>query len=239
MRLDLFLAEKYNISRNKAQFAITENKVKINGILVKKPGFLVKESDVIDLIDTKEMKYVARSAFKLEGVLQDVSWDLKNAVCLDIWASTWGFSQILLEHDVAKIYAVDVWTSQLHESIRLSTKVISIENTDIRDFAKHPPHVGFDYIVCDVSFIRLELILESILKLAAKHTKMALLYKPQYEVGKGNLNKKWVPKNERIVQEQMMNFLLILKEKWLDSVKIFLSKLEGENGNREYFIIIE
>jgi 23S rRNA (cytidine1920-2'-O)/16S rRNA (cytidine1409-2'-O)-methyltransferase len=96
---------------------------------------------------------------------------------------------VLLENEVAQIYAVDVGTMQLHEKIRQDMRVKSFENTDIRDFAKENGNTAFDYIVADVSFISLELILESVLLLKNTQTKVALLFKPQYEVGKNNLTK--------------------------------------------------
>ncbi len=239
MRLDLHLSDTFKISRNKAQFAIAQNKVKVGGILIKKPWYLVKDHDVIELISEEELHYVARSAFKLQWLLEEVWWNVTDAVCLDIWASTGGFSQILLENNVAKIYAVDVGTSQLHEKIRQNAKIVSRENTDIRDFAQNPPGEEFDIIVCDVSFISLKHIIDSILVLKKENTKIALLYKPQYEVGRNNLTKKWIPKSQKIVEEYIADFLLLLQGKWVKMNKFFPSKLEWESGNKEYFIIIE
>jgi 23S rRNA (cytidine1920-2'-O)/16S rRNA (cytidine1409-2'-O)-methyltransferase len=114
---------------------------------------------------------------------------------------------------VAKVCAVDVGTLQLHEKIRQDMRVESFENTDIRDFAQKSETYSFDFIFCDVSFISLELILESVLQLKKTHTKVALLYKPQYEVGKNNLTKLGVPKSQEIIDAQLAHFCLILKEK--------------------------
>lgn len=237
MRLDVWLADNYKISRNKAQFAIDAEKVKVNGVLVKKSWYKVEENDSVELISQEEIHYVARSAFKLKWLLGEMNWDLKNKICLDIWASTGWFTQVLLENEVAKVCAVDVGTLQLHEKIRQDMRVESFENTDIRDFAQKNKTYSFDFIFCDVSFISLELILESVLQLKKTHTKVALLYKPQYEVGKNNLTKLGVPKSQEIIDTQLSHFCLILKEKWVKEYKITLSCLTGENGNKEYFII--
>ena len=238
MRLDVFVSDHYKISRNRAQFAIDSWKVLVNGILIKKPWYKLTDSQRVELTSLDEIHYVARSAFKLKWLLDEMKWDFHKAVCLDIGASTWWFTQVLLEHDVEKVCAVDVGTLQLHEKIRQDMRVESFENTDIRDFALAYNQKEFDYIFCDVSFIRLELILESVLLLKRDHTKVALLYKPQYEVGKNNLTKLWVPKSQDIIDIQLEHFCLILKEKWVKLEKIIPSVLEWENGNKEYFVII-
>lgn len=237
MRLDVWLADNYKISRNKAQFAIDAEKVKVNGLLVKKSWYKVEATDSVELISQEEIHYVARSAFKLKWLLEEINWDLKNKICLDIWASTGWFTQVLLENEVAKVCAVDVGTLQLHEKIRQDMRVESFENTDIRDFAQKNETYHFDFIFCDVSFISLELILESVLQLKKAHTKVALLYKPQYEVGKNNLTKLGVPKNQQCIDKQLEHFCLILKEKWVKLDKVVLSSLTWENGNKEYFVI--
>lgn len=233
MRLDLYVSEKFNVSRNKAQFSIQESKIKVNWKIITKSSFDVLEKDIIEIIDDLEIKYVARSALKLKWFIQENNLIINNFVCLDIWSSTWWFSQILLENNVSKIYAVDVWTSQLHEKIKSDKRVISIENTDIRNFIKNDI---YDLIVCDVSFISLSLLIESIYNLAQEKTKILLLFKPQYEVGNQNLTKWWVPKDEKISINRLNKFLEDLRKSNFKINLVKKSILLWESWNQEYFI---
>ncbi len=237
MRLDLYISQKLWVSRNRAQFFIKQEKIIINGKIISKVAYEVTQEDNI-ISNIEEINYVSRSALKLKGFLEQQNIDVQNAVCVDVWASTWGFTQILIEKGAKKIYAIDVGTSQLHETLQGNNKIVSIENTDIRKFDKNNIQEEIDYIVCDVSFISLSLIIDSILDLMNNHTKTILLFKPQFEVGSEYLTKLGVPKNNEIIQKKLQNFFLILEKK---SVKVNLvceSSLFWENWNREIFIFI-
>lgn len=236
MRLDQYITEKLNISKNKAQNLIKSEKVKINEKIISKPGQIVKETDKIEILNSEELNYVARSALKLKYFLQDYFLDLENKICLDIWSSTWWFCQILLEKNVEKIFAVDVWTMQLHPILRENPKIISLENTDIRNLKKLEK---IDFITCDVSFINLEKILESIIFQMNDKTKTLLLFKPQFQVWKEFLNKKWVVSNEKIIEKKLNEFLDFCRKNFLKILKVEKSKLEWENWNKEIFILIE
>lgn len=237
MRLDLYISQKLWVSRNRAQFFIKQEKIVINGKIISKVAYEVTQEDNI-ISNIEEINYVSRSALKLKGFLEQQNIDVQNAVCVDVWASTWGFTQILIEKGAKKIYAIDVGTSQLHETLQGNNKIVSIENTDIRKFDKNNIQDEIDYIVCDVSFISLSLIIDSLLELMNSRTKTILLFKPQFEVGSEYLNKLGVPKNNEIIQTKLQNFFLILEKK---SVKVNLvceSSLFWENWNREIFIFI-
>ena len=235
MRLDQYITEKLKISKNKAQSLIKSGKIKIDGKIVTKPAFSVTENRVIEILESEELLYVARSALKLKWFLEWKNFDLENKNCLDIWSSTWWFCQILLENNVWKIFAVDVWTSQLHESLRNNEKIISIENTDIRKLNKIE---NLDFITCDVSFINLEKILESIIFQMWEKTKTLLLFKPQFQVWKEFINKKWVVKDEKILEKKLNEFLAFAREKWLKIISVEKSKLPWENWNQEIFIFL-
>lgn len=238
MRLDIYISQKLWVSRNRAQFFIQEQKIKVNQKMVSKEAFDVKETDTVEM-DIQEVNYVSRSALKLKWFLENENIDVSGKVALDIGSSTWGFTQILLEKWVQKVYSVDVGTSQLHHSLQNNPKIVSIENTDIRKFEKKMLQESLDIIVCDVSFISLSVIIDSIIELMEAHTKTILLFKPQFEVGKENLTKLWVPKNEKVIEEKMSNFCLILQKKWVKIPLIKNSVLTWENGNKEIFILIE
>lgn len=239
MRLDLYVSQKLNISRNKAQFVIENQKVLVNWNVVTKSWFeILDEKHNVEILENDESKYVARSALKLKWLLDEEKIDINWKVCFDVWSSTGWFCQILLENNAKKIYALDVWTSQLHEKLRNNSKIISIENTDIRKFDKNILSENIDIITCDVSFISLEVVIDSILNLANSSTKLILLFKPQYEVWKENLTKFWLPKSQKIIDEKLVKFNLLLSKKWVKVNKILQSKLTGESWNKEYFILI-
>jgi 23S rRNA (cytidine1920-2'-O)/16S rRNA (cytidine1409-2'-O)-methyltransferase len=155
-------------------------------------------------------------------------------VCLDIWSSTWGFSQILLENNASKIYAVDVGTSQLHDIVRADKRVISLENTDIRNLKLLPEQV--DIITCDVSFIKLDMILSAIKLHIWKNTRAFLLFKPQFEVWKSHVSWKWVVKDEKFTIRELNNFLDICRANQLKIINVEKSQMKWENGNEEIFI---
>lgn len=238
MRLDVYIWQKLWVSRNRAQFFIQQEKIKINEKIITKFSYLVKETDIItENID--DINYVSRSALKLKWFLENENKDISNFICLDIGSSTWWFTQVLLEKNVNKIYSVDVWSCQLHEKLRNNPKIVSIENTDIRTF--HPENIkeSLDLIVCDVSFISLHLIINSIILLMNNHTQTLLLFKPQFEVWSENITKMWVPKTEKIIQEKLSYFCLILRKKWVKILLVKKSTLTWENWNKEIFICIE
>lgn len=236
MRLDQYITEKLNISKNKAQNLIKSEKVTVNMKIIKKAWFEIIETDKIEIFESEQLNYVARSALKLKYFLEENFLDLENKICLDIWSSTWWFCQILLENEVWKIFAVDVWTSQLHPTLKENQKIISLENTDIRNLKRLE---NIDFITCDVSFINLEKILEAIIFQMWENTKTLLLFKPQFQVWKEFISKKWVVKDEKITEKKLNEFLEFCRKNWLKILKVEKSKLDWEKGNKEIFILVE
>ena len=162
--------------------------------------------DVIEILENQKIHWVSRSAEKLHGFLEhhdEIRVKIQNAECLDVGASTGGFTQILLENDAQHIDAVDVGTRQLAQVLRQNPRVTSCENTDIREFSTHKK---YDIIVCDASFISLQKILLSMKNFSQAKTIFIILFKPQFEVGKNHITKSGVPKNEKIILEVMENF---------------------------------
>lgn len=235
MRLDKYLSENHNCTRNRAQFFIEQGLVLVNGIGAKKASQDIAEGDEVMLLDDKRIEFVSRSAVKLDTFLEEAGLDVSGMICLDIGASTGGFTQVLLAHGASRVHTVDVGTLQLHPSIRSDSRVICTENTDIRDFRTE---ALFDVIVWDISFISLMKLMDSILALANPETEIILLYKPQFEVGSENLRKTGVPKSEAIVEKKFREFQDFLRDKWTTIKKISPSALEGEAGNREWMMWI-
>ena len=234
MRLDIYIAEKFGYSRNKAKSFVDNSLVTVNTKICNKPSYEVSEWDTIEISDAPELSWVSRSAGKLEGLLSEI-WvgSLANKNALDIGSSTWGFTQILLAHDIVHVTAVDVGTDQLHPSICSDSRVTSHENTDIRSFT---PSETYDVITIDVSFISLREIVPVLAGFMHEHTDIYLLYKPQFEVGKTNLRKTGVPKDDKIIQKSLREFHEFL---WLSGYSVehlMKASVVGEAGNQEYMM---
>jgi len=228
MRLDSYLVENGLVeSRNKAQQLIKEHAVSVDGKIVDKVSYDVAEGMVVELGDTE--LYVSRAAIKLKGFLPYTEWSLSGLRALDIGSSTGGFTQVLLENSVASVTCVDVGSDQLHPSLRSDPRVSVHENTDIRVFSAETP---YNLVTCDVAFIPLELILESINALASKY--IVLLFKPQFQVGREvKRDKNGVVKDDKAIGKAMirledacalMGWKLIAKE---------VAHIAGKEGNQE------
>lgn len=241
MRLDLYLAQHHGLTRNKAQQLIGSDLILVNGKICIKTSQSVWEWDVVLIQEDRRIHWVSRSAEKLEGFLEwlSIPLNLQWAHCLDVGSSTGWFTQVLLGKWVEHVDAVDVGTDQLHSSLRIDPRVTVYEQTDIRDFAKTYSSNQYDTIVCDASFISLSEIIDSILSLATDATKIILLYKPQFEVGKQNLRHTGVPKDLKIVEQKMKQFEELLLSKNTQILTKEKSTLMGEAGNQEWIYIIQ
>ena len=195
MRLDDKVKELFNISKTKAQKYIREGIVKIDDKIITKPGYILKDEEKnkkkeynIEIIEEKNKYiYVSQGALKLKKAVEEFNLQeiLKDNICIDIGSSTGGFTEILLENGVKKVYSIDVGTSQLDEKLKKNNKVISIENTDFRniqiDKENKFQNDNIDTIVGDLSFISLKKIIDKIVEIEPKN--IILLIKPQFEVG--------------------------------------------------------
>jgi 23S rRNA (cytidine1920-2'-O)/16S rRNA (cytidine1409-2'-O)-methyltransferase len=236
LRLDLYLVEKKLVeNRSKAKDLILNNKVTIDGVILKKPSIvmdLAKEYDIY--IDNEEL-FVSRAGNKLHNFLKSISFDIKGLNCLDIGSSTGGFSQVLLQNEVLSINCVDVGSDQLHGIVRNDKRVTVNENCDIRDFKSD---IIFDLVTCDVSFISILHIIDSIDFFA--HDKIIILFKPQFEVGKNvKRDKKGVVKDEFAIQKSCEAFEKKCLELNWKLIKKDVSKIKGKDGNVEYFYYFE
>lgn len=240
MRLDIAISEKFGMTRNKSQAFIKDGLVSVNKAVIQKPSFEVKWDEIFELKELKKIHWVSRSAGKLDGFLEELR--IKNyelpilgANCLDVGSSTWGFTQVLLEHWAHHVDAVDVGTDQLHSLLREDRRVQSYEQTDIRKFSST---THYDIIVCDASFISLKEILPSILNFTNTSTEIVLLWKPQFEVGKANLRKTWVPKDEKTVWEYRNDWEIFLENNNCKILQKTKSSVIGEAWNQEWLYLI-
>jgi len=229
VRLDKYLVENgFFESGNKAKEAILNEKVRVNGEIIKKPAFKVDEANIEILGDT----FVSRAAWKLKNYIDKYEISLKDRLALDIGSSTGGFSEVLLNYGIKKVVCVDVGKEQLHPKIKDDKRSEVYEEMDIREF-NYPEK--FDIIVSDVSFISLLHIIDKVDELAKKD--IILLFKPQFEVGKNaKRNKKGVVIDERAIFNALENFKLQCKLKNWELIREEKSSILGKEGNEEYIL---
>ncbi len=228
-RLDNYLVDNGLCeSRNRAQRIIKDGLVSVNRKVITKSSYKVSVDDEVNIQEHKS--YVSRSAHKLDEFLNELDLDIKDRVSLDIGSSTGGFTQVLLERDVAEVSAVDVGRDQLHKSLREDERVHSYEACDIREFKSDKE---FDLVVSDVAFISLLNILDDVDRLATKD--IILLFKPQFEVGReAKRDNNGVVLDKKAISNAMIRFEDACKlKKWKLMIKS-PSKLTGKEGNLEY-----
>ncbi len=235
MRLDVYLTEKKLCkSRTAAQALIKSGGVSVNGKPCGKPSAEVGDSDRVE-ITGEQLRYVGRGGLKLEAALERFGIDLAGAECIDIGASTGGFTDCMLQHGAAKVYAVDVGTDQLADSLRADPRVVSMEQTDIRT-AELPQA---DFIGTDVSFISLKLILPHIHRLLKNGGTAAVLIKPQFEAGKSALNKNGIVRDERVrikIRDELVSFA---EGCGFEVAGTTPSPITGGDGNVEYLMYLK
>ena len=234
-RLDTELVSRsLTKSRTSAQSLIKDGKVYVNGKMVQKPSFEVTADHEITLKGDLP-KYVGRGGIKLEKALADFNIALDNCVCIDVGASTGGFTDCMLQNGAALVYAVDVGTDQLDEKLRADKRVRSLENLDIRSAADKIPEKA-DFITIDVSFISLKLVLPTAKKLLKSKGSIVALIKPQFEVGKNGLGKHGVVKDEALRQQAVKDIEQFAADSGLTVNGVITSPITGGEGNIEYLI---
>jgi 23S rRNA (cytidine1920-2'-O)/16S rRNA (cytidine1409-2'-O)-methyltransferase len=235
LRLDALVVERGLFeTRSKAQAAIMAGQVKVDGTPVTKAGESVKEDAEIELVGPA-CPYVSRGGLKLESALKAFAPAIKGRACLDLGASTGGFTDCLLQNGAAKVYAVDVGTAQLDAKLKADPRVVSREQVHARDLAPEQFDPRPDLCVIDVSFISLTQVLPPALACLKRPAEILALVKPQFEVGP-----KLAPKG--VVRDQAARDLAIAKVReaagGLGLVEKGLSEAspKGPKGNLEYFL---
>ena len=234
-RADAFLVEHgYAASRAEAQAAIRAGRVTADGAAVRKPSQLLRDGVAVTF--EKQHPYVSRGALKLIAALDHFGFSPEGRRCLDIGASTGGFTEVLLERGARHVTAVDVGHGQLHERIAGDPRVTSYEGINARelraDIAGAP-----EAIVIDVSFISLMLALPRALALAAPDAWVVALVKPQFEVGREHVGKGGIVRDEGMAHAAAERVAL-----WISSVDgwtvhgLIESPIPGGDGNREYLL---
>jgi 23S rRNA (cytidine1920-2'-O)/16S rRNA (cytidine1409-2'-O)-methyltransferase len=234
LRADQILVERGLCeSRTKAQAAIAAGLVTADGIVVRKASETIAAGAVLRA--DPPHPFVSRGGVKLAAALDHFGFDPAGRVCLDVGASTGGFSDVLIARGARRVYAVDVGTAQLHASLRGRSEIVAFEQTDIRNLRParlaEPP----DFVAVDVSFISLRLVLPSALALAAPRSQLVALIKPQFEAGRAHLKKGIVrdPEMRAAVCDVISKFVASLA--WTVS-GVIPSPIAGGDGNCEFLI---
>jgi len=235
-RLDVLVVEKGILfSRERAKENIIAGKIFVDGIMTTKCGKKVDTSSNIEF-KGEDLPYVSRGGIKLEKAINSFEIDLKAKVCLDIGASTGGFTDCMLQHGAGKVYAIDVGTNQLDDKLRRDVRVVSMENTNIRYLGADSIGELADFASIDVSFISLEKVIPSLLNLLKSDGNVVALIKPQFEVGVGIVNKKGVVKKQSEHVEVIIGVLNLLQCLNVKVINLNYSSIKGPNGNIEYLV---
>lgn len=223
-------------SRAKAQAAIEAGNVSADGEAVRKVSQLIAEDAQIEA--TPAHPYVSRGALKLEAALDQFKINPHGKICLDVGASTGGFTEVLLARGAAKVYAVDTGTDQLHPRLKHDPRVVSLEQTDIRKLEDVAIQDNARLIVIDVSFISLELVIPKALQFAAPHAELIALIKPQFEAGREHQKKGIVRDPEVHMAVCQRVELLVGRQGWRLRGTI-PSPILGGDGNAEFLLYAE
>jgi 23S rRNA (cytidine1920-2'-O)/16S rRNA (cytidine1409-2'-O)-methyltransferase len=232
-RLDeVLVARGLSPSRSRARDQVNRGCVTVNGIAARKPSQSVSDADKIAITD-EGAHYVARSALKLLHALNHFKYSPHAKHCLDIGASTGGFTQVLLEHDAAHVTALDVGHGQLAPALAADPRVTSLEGTNIRDYSVPE---SIDFIAVDVSFISLRLALANVLPQIVSEAKLIALVKPQFEVGRERLPKDGVVKDPHLHKAVCVDMTSFLVGAGWQVSGIIASPIQGGDGNREFLV---
>lgn len=236
LRLDVALFEKgFCESREKAKAYIMAGQVYVNGQKALKAGTTLKPDDEIE-VRGKQMPFVSRGGLKLQKAVDVFGVQLENCICMDIGASTGGFTDCMLQHNAKKVYAIDVGYGQLAWKLRTDERVVNLERTNFRYVTKETVPDIIDFASVDVSFISLKLILPVMRNLLKENGEAVCLIKPQFEAGKEKIGKKGVVRELSThieVVEMICEFAL---SSGFDILNLDFSPVKGPEGNIEYLI---
>ncbi|MGP8232306.1 MAG: TlyA family RNA methyltransferase [Methylovirgula sp.] len=233
-RADLALvARGFFPSRAKAQEAIAAGCVTIDGRVLRKASEPIAET--AELAATPLYPWVSRGGVKLEAALAAFGFDPQGAICLDLGASTGGFTEVLLAHGAAKVYAVDVGHGQLHDKLRADPRVVSREGTDARHLTETDFQPPPNFLTCDMSFISLKLVLQNVFNVTAHPAKLVCLIKPQFEVGPAFVVKGLV-RDEAAQKRACDEIADLCRAAGWQVAGVIASPITGGDGNREFLL---
>lgn len=224
-------------SRERAKEMIKNGLVKVGGKTAKKPSDEVTENDVIEACECEQ--YVGRGALKLEKAAETFGLDFTGKKCLDIGASTGGFTEYMIRHGASVVYAVDVGHEQLAQELCKDERVVNMEGTDIRNVIVDDIGGETDFVSVDVSFISLTKILPKISELLKAEGLSAVLIKPQFEAGRSNIGKKGIVKDRKVHERVLTELDHEFRLSGLMPIDYTYSPVRGGSGNIEYLVLLK
>lgn len=235
-RLDVLVTERgLAASRERAKRLIMEGKVFVDGQREDKPGMTFAEDCELTL-KGEDMPYVSRGGYKLEKAMKTFPIELTGDVCMDIGASTGGFTDCMLQNGAAKVYSVDVGYGQFAWSLRTDPRVVCMEKTNVRYLTESQVPESLDFASCDVSFISLSKVLPAAYNLLKTGGQMVCLIKPQFEAGKDKVGKKGVVREPSVHREVIAKVVSDVKAIGFTPLGLTFSPVKGPEGNIEYLI---
>ncbi len=237
IRIDLALEQRGLVpSRARARDAILRGTVTINGVTADKPNRMVGHDDKLALSDPAA-NYVSRAALKLVAGLEAGNIDPAGKTCIDVGASTGGFTQVLMERGARRIYAVDVGHDQLHERLKGSDRVVSMEGVNARDLTAAMIPEPIDLLVSDVSFVSVTKVLAAPLGLCASSADAVILFKPQFEVGRQNVGKGGIVHDQAAIDAALTEVIAFMADQGFRHHHSVTSPIAGGDGNVETVLV--
>mgnify|MGYP000526642226 FL=1 len=239
MRLDVAVFERgLAETREKAKALIMAGSVYLNGQKALKGGAAVKDTDIIEVRGAVN-PYVSRGGLKLHKAVQNFGLSLEGCVCMDIGASTGGFTDCMLSNGAAKVYAIDVGYGQLAWKLRCDERVINMERTNFRYVTHEQIPEQVDFASVDVSFISLRKILPVMRELLRDGGRAVCLIKPQFEAGRENVGKKGVVRDRAVHESVVASITEFAVESGFNVCNVDFSPIKGPEGNIEYLMLVE
>lgn len=239
VRLDLYLFENgFTESREKAKALIMSGIVYVNDQKELKPGRDIKGDDTVE-VRGSTLKYVSRGGLKLEKAMQEFPIELKDSVCMDIGASTGGFTDCMLQNGAKKVYSIDVGYGQLAWKLRSDERVVNLERTNFRYVTHEQIPEDIDFASVDVSFISLKIILPVMYELLKADGEAVCLIKPQFEAGREKVGKKGVVRDVNVHTEVIENIVSFAASQKFTVSGLSYSPVKGPEGNIEYLIYLK
>lgn len=249
VRIDKLLVERGLVpSRERAQAMILSGRVLVNEQKIEKAGAGVDQDAAIRFLG-EDLKYVGRGGLKLEAALENWKIDLAGRSCVDVGASTGGFTDCMLQHGAVEVIAIDTGYGQIHARLRSDARVKLLEKTNARyltaeDLAKSDARLPIDFIAIDVSFISVTLVLPAVLEAVFEqagnaHREVVVLIKPQFEVGRDLVGKGGIVKDEQAQQGAVQKVRQKVEELGGKHIELMESPILGMEGNREFLLHAE
>jgi len=232
-RLDVLLMRQSDLSRNLSQSIIRKGLVKVDGATVRKCGAKFEPYVKITYEPPKTL-YVSRGGYKLEEAIRKFNIDLEDKVCVDVGASTGGFTDCMLQNGAKMVYAIDTGSDQLSKKLKENAKVVNFENTNISGICDEIGKYGIDFVSVDVSFVSQTKIAHCIKILCKSNTQLVTLIKPQFEAGRQHLNKNGIVRNKKMHTKVIDEVTNCFVDLGFCLKGIRPSPITGTCGNEEY-----